>query len=302
MSWGPLCAFGSSITWAIGSSGYSKLTRNHSAVSVNFTRALIALPLFILATFVLAGGWHGGLASFSEIHLSHLGWFTLSMIGSYGLGDILFLWAALEIGIPAALALASTFPLWTAIAGSVLEGQRLGLLQGVGLVIAVFGVALVILSRTSGTGSSARKTSVGKGVLLAIAASFLWALNGYAVARGGRDLPVVVGSALRMVLALAMTGTMGVFFSNGEGLPLPFKETLRSSWFFVLEAFVGSALYFYGMVHSPLAIASTLSSLAPVLSVPVALILGLEKFSGVRTAGVCAVVSGLALLMGTFPA
>src|ERR1051326_5646724 len=90
-SLGPLCAFGSSVTWAIGSAVYSRLSDRYSAFSVNFARALIALPLFILATFWIKGGWASGIAEYQTLRLSHWGWFTLSMIASYGLGDTLFL-------------------------------------------------------------------------------------------------------------------------------------------------------------------------------------------------------------------
>jgi drug/metabolite transporter (DMT)-like permease len=69
-------------------------------------------------------------------------------------------------------------------------------------------------------------------------------------------------------------------------------------WVFFLETCLGSFFYIYGLSHSPLAVASTLTSLAPVLSVPVAIVLGLERFSFVRTLGICLVVLGLCFLVG----
>ncbi len=60
---------------------------------------------------------------------------------------------------------------------------------------------------------------------------------------------------------------------------------------------MGAYLFMYGLSHSPLILGATLTSLAPVLSVPVSLALRLEKFSFFRSFGVVLVVVGLAFLM-----
>ena len=54
---GPLCAFGSSVTWTVGSEGYSRIARRHNAFAVNFARACFALPLFVIAAFAMSGSF-----------------------------------------------------------------------------------------------------------------------------------------------------------------------------------------------------------------------------------------------------
>src|SRR3989338_4870418 len=126
---GPICAFGVSITWAIATVQYSKLLKNNTAFAVNFSRALVALPLFILVTFLLAGGISEGLESFHTIRLSHWRWFTLAVIASLGFGDAIFLWSTKELGVPVALALASCYPIWTVLAGYFLAGEKISFFQ-----------------------------------------------------------------------------------------------------------------------------------------------------------------------------
>lgn len=53
----------------------------------------------------------------------------------------------------------------------------------------------------------------------------------------------------------------------------------------------------YGLTHSTLAVGASLSSLSPVVAVPVAIYLGWEAPSLKRIGGVLAVVAGVCLLV-----
>lgn len=307
---GPLAALGASVTWAIGSGGYASLSRNHTAFAVNFARALFGLPLFVLAAFLTAGGWSGGLDAFAQLRWAHLGWFTLSMIGSYSVGDALFLWSTNQIGVPAALAVASSYPLWTALAGVIHRGEVLSRYQWGGLLLTLSGVVTVILFSPSppqaAGAQSARSAwsmtnSRAKGFLLAFGTSILWAANSFALSSGGRDVASSVGNSLRMVIALIFCAGLSRLFAPRRSFLLPGVEWRRFWWVFLVDAFCGSYLFMYGLSHSPLAIGTILSSLAPVLSVPVAWSLGLEKPTLPRSMGLLFVVMGLSLLLGGIP-
>jgi drug/metabolite transporter (DMT)-like permease len=292
---GPLCAFGSSVTWAVGSSAYSRLSQKYSPFAVNFARALIALPLFILAAFFVSGGWNEGLAHFQSLRLEHWGWFTLSMTASYGLGDTLFLWSTRSLGVPGALAIASCYPLWTVACGYFFTGQTLSWTQGIGIGVTLAGIVTVILNGPKS--EEAPKGVSAIGILLALATSVAWATNSFATSRGGADLLAPVGNTIRMIMALILSASFGKFFSPKTAIFLPEKQYLSSLWLFVLEAFLGSYFYMYGLSHTPLTLGTVLVSLAPVISVPVALLLRLEKFSVFRTLGVLMVVFGVWLLL-----
>jgi drug/metabolite transporter (DMT)-like permease len=285
---GPFCAFMSSVTWAVGSANYSRLSGAYSAFAVNFARALIALPLFVLAAFVTAGGWGAGLEVYGGVRLDHLGWFGLSMIASYGLGDALFFWSTRVLGVPSALAIASCYPLWTAL----LDPSRIG-----GILVTVAGVVTVILTAPLAPAARAGGGSKRLGVLLALATSVLWAVNTYSVARGGSDLPAAVGNTLRMSLALAINLGFGAVMLGKRFALIPSPEIGRYLWLFAFEAFGGSYFFMYGLSNSALPVAATLSSLAPVLVVPIAWAMRLEKPTVFRTLGVALVVFGLWLLV-----
>lgn len=302
---GPISSLMSSLTWAVGSAGYSKLARGHSPFAVNFGRALVALPLFIVAVCVASGGVGAAFETYRGVSAGTLGWLALSIFASYALGDVLFLWATRSLGVPAALAIGSSYPILTAGVAMFIQGESLGARKVAGLLITVGGVIAVILSGAEPTPASSegkyaappRLTQRRTGVILGFATMICWGVNTIGTARAGAAVDPMVGNTLRMIFALGMSFGLSRLMAPGTEILLPRKVLKKSLPLFAFEAFGGSACFMYGLGHTPLAIGATLSSLAPVLSVPVAWVMGLEKFSLPRTLAVCVVVFGLWLLV-----
>ena len=226
------------------------------------------------------------------------------MLASYGVGDVLFFKSTQSLGVPGALAIASSFPIFTVLAGVVLNGDSVSVRQYAGLFATVAGVIFIILSGHASpvipvAGSQApRFESLQKGVLLAFGAAICWAINGFTVSRGGVGISPCVGNTLRMGLALGIIALIARA-TAGPGTPLllPGVELKRWAWLFTLEAFGGSLFFLYGLSRSPLVIGTTLASLAPALSMPVAVMMGVERFSWRRAMGIVSVVSGVWLLI-----
>lgn len=295
---GPLASFASSFTWAIGITTYSKLSRTYSPSTVNFNRALIAFPFFVLTSVLF----------FAKTDLSNLDWtdwfwMCVSITTSYALGDIVFLLSTRALGVPGALAIASSYPFWSALAGYFFKDEVLKPLNWIGLWSVVSGTALVILAGTKFNKQKLIKVKVPVfdrywvGVLLAFMASGFWALNSFSVSQGATDLSPFAANALRMACALILCPLIGLissgFVSQKFVFFLPIKEYKRSFLVFFIESYLGSTLFCYGLVHSPLGIASSLSSLAPVITLPIAVAMGMEKLSIWKTLGIILVVVGV---------
>lgn len=296
---GPVSAFLSSVAWAVAATVYSRLSLKTNAFAVNVTRALFAFPCFLLAAVLPDGPAHA-FEAFRAVPGGNLFWLSMSVLGSYALGDALFFRSTHALGVPGALAIASTYPLWSALAGWLLRGERLGAAGVLGLVLVVGGVVTVIRAR-GGTGAGIREGRPA-GVLLALATSMLWALNAYAVSRGGTGISPPVANTIRMAVVLAVVPlACRVTMGGSAALVVPLVDARRAAWLFVLEGFGGSMLFLIGMTRSPLAIGAALSSLAPVVSVPFVSLSGRERFSLATTLGVVVVVAGIVLLVGGRP-
>jgi drug/metabolite transporter (DMT)-like permease len=106
-------------------------------------------------------------------------------------------------------------------------------------------------------------------------------------------------NTFRMGFAIALM-PLARLFLRGRGTPLlvPAAEMRRSWPFFLLESVGGTALFVVGLTHSPLAVAAALTSLAPVLSVPFAFLIGRERIPGRVLEGIVLVTAGIVLLVG----
>jgi drug/metabolite transporter (DMT)-like permease len=282
-SLGALAALGSSVTWAFASVRYAQVSREIGSARVNLARALVVGPLYL----ALAALLHGGRVV-ESVTLGRAGWLALSVICSYVLADTLFLSAAKRVGVSTALSIASTYPLWAVLVG-VSRGESFGFTRACATLLCVAGVILLV--RLAPTDSGAREQGKRGGLLLAGVTSVLWAGNSIAVKFGTPGLDVAQANGIRYSFALAMLA-VAVRVREGKSM-LP----SRGSWMplapaIAADGIVGSSLYVYGLSHADLAIGATLSSLAPLISVPIAIVLGEEEWNGGRLMAVAMTVLG----------
>lgn len=309
--WGPIAAFMASVTWATGVLAYSKLSHQYPAYIINFHRILIGFPAACLLLTVV-GGWG---PSFAAMDMTKALWAVVVVLSSYAFGDALFLMSTRHMGGPGALAIASIYPLWSAVWGSFFEGQSLSYLQIIGIVVVVAGVVAVILS---GAKKDDLAPSVPRlqdlepvpskkfwrearflGVLLAFGASLSWAMNAIAVAKLGQGLNAMFVNVLRLGIAVALCPLVGIMMNGRASFKLISKKDLVPALpVFGVECILGPFFFAYGLANSSLAVGAALSALAPAISVPVAVLMGRERFSKLKTAGVAAVVAGVWLLLG----
>lgn len=321
---GPLCALCSSVTWAYGSAVYAREARRTGAVAVNFARAVIVLPLFVIGALLLHGS-----ADFASLSPQKLGWLGLSSICSYGLGDLVFYLAAMRLGTPTALAIGSVYPVWATLAGALTLGEHIGPLRLAGTLLCIAGVVWLVLLQAEEPAAPGplsptddpvlqpdlpdRAVTPPKlrtsGVVLAVLTSLLWAGNTYSIRRGSVGLPLFTVNTVRYALALVILGASIAWQRvraaragrSGPGENERLLTAPRHLRAFMLpavaEAFVGSSLFVFGLSHSPLSIAAPLSSLAPLFAVPVGVLMGTERLHLRRIAAILLTVGGVVLLV-----
>jgi drug/metabolite transporter (DMT)-like permease len=286
---GAVAAFGSSVTWAFASVRYSQVSRELGSVRVNLARASVVGPFYLVVALALHGPNFA-----ATISVGPALWLVLSVLCSYVIADGLFFSAARRVGIATALSIASTYPLWAVLVGVVFRGESFGAMRAIGTLLCVVGVAtLVRLAPTTVTVDG--QPSAGAGIALALLTSLLWAGNSISIKYGSVGLDVVQINGVRYGFALVVLA-IGAWRFGG-----PAKISKRH-WIALLPAvaadgLLGSSMYVYGLAHSDLAIGATLSSLAPLISVPIALVMGEEEWNAPRIAAVTVTVTGAVTLV-----
>jgi drug/metabolite transporter (DMT)-like permease len=286
---GALAALGSSVTWAFASTRYAQASRDVGSQRVNFARALVVVPIYAAIVFA-----HRGTRALDGVDGAHLGWLVMSVLCSYALADGLFFAAARRLGISTALSIASSYPLWAALAGALVRHEPFGPWRMAGTLLCIGGV--VALVRLHGARADGRRSGDPWGVAFAAAASLLWAGNSFSIKEASQGLGVWQVNSVRYLIALALLGAQ-VAFARPASRPAPGRGWLALVPAILTDALLGSVLYVFGLANTDLAVGSTLSSLAPLISVPFAIALGEETWSAARFAAVTATVGGVAILV-----
>jgi uncharacterized membrane protein len=297
---GPLCAFLASCTWAVGASTYAALAGRASAPAINGTRALIALPALLLILAVDRGP-QGAIAALASLPPRQVAFLALSIASSYALGDVLLLVAARRLGLPAALAVASTFPFWAAAGGVVILGEPLTALRLLGVVVVVGGTALVLRLSAGRARAPGEQRGFAMGVAMAVATSLLWAGNGVFLRLGSEGQPALVATTARIACGVILCPLVG-FSAAALGRTtttafVPWPILRPALWAFAVEGIAGTIFFVNGIARSPLILGAVLSSLAPILSVPIAWALRTEPPSAPKALAVVTVSIGVALLL-----
>ena len=294
---GAFAAVASAALWAFASTRYAQASRAVGSARVNLTRATTVLPVFLVVALVTTHGrlWAG-------IDGTRAAWLALSVLCAYGFADNVFFASARRLGITTALAIASSYPLWAALAGALWRGERFGLARAAGTLSCVGGIIALILLAPRAVEehehAHSTKRDAREGILLALLTSVLWAGNTVSVKMGGTGIGAWHANLIRFLIAwpiLAATSALVARPTRDDAVArAAYRGLVPVS---LAEACVGSSLFVYGLAHTDLAVGATLSSLAPLMSVPFALVYREERWSLPRFAAVAATVSGVIILI-----
>jgi drug/metabolite transporter (DMT)-like permease len=294
---GALAALVSAALWAFASTRYALASRTLGSARVNLARATTVLPVFIAATLVSTHGH-----ALADVTWTRTGWLLMSVVCAYAFADNLFFAAARRVGVTTALAIASSYPLWATVAGAAWRGEPFGLARGAGTTLCVGGViALIVLAPQAADEHEHARSSrseARQGIALALLTSVLWAGNSVATKLGGTGLPAWQANLVRFSCAWPILAVTSLVTVRPSRDPAAVRAAYRGLVPVSLaEACVGSSLFVYALAHTDLAVGATLTSLAPLMSVPFALFYREERWSAPRFAAVTATVAGVVILV-----
>ncbi len=292
---GALAAFTASVTWAFASTRYAQAAQDAGSVRVNLVRALSASALWLAALSLLESP-----AALFAIDAEHALLLAGSIACSYAIGDSVFYAAATRAGVSVALAVATIYPLWAALYGALARAEPFGPLRVLGVLACVGGVA-ALLAQTS-SGSSVERAAGVAGVGLALLTSLFWAGNAVFLKLGAEGLSLYQANALRFLLGALLLGLQLPLKRQRKATPdqpsVSLRQLLRRLWLPLLaDTGLGSVAFVYGITHTDLALGATLSSLSPLVALPIAVALGTERVTLGKALAVTITVAGVVLLV-----
>lgn len=292
---GALAAFATSVTWAFASARYAEASRGASGVRVNLARAVVASLVWSAALLLLEGP-----RALHQVSATHALFLAGSIACSYAVGDNIFFAAARRIGISAALAVATIYPLWAALYGVLFRGEPFGVQRALGLLACLAGIAALLAQSRQRTSESAMTPKAGLvGVALALITSLFWAGNAVCLKLGGEGLSLYVVNAVRFCVGAVLLAVQLPLEKRNPSAPAPnLRALMVALWLPLLaDTGLGSICYTYGITHTDLALGATLSSLSPLVALPIAAAYGTERLTLAKILSVSVTVTGVVLLL-----
>ncbi|MDI6412131.1 MULTISPECIES: DMT family transporter [Streptomyces] len=277
-------ALATSLLWGLADFGggmLSKRLRELTVVVVSQGAACLVLGGIVLGT----GAW-------SELD-ARLLWCAVAA-GAIGPVSMLCFYRALAVGpmgVVSPVATLGSVAVPVAV-GMVLHGERPGLIQAAGSLVAVTGV--VLAGGIGGGGAPVRQRTI----LLTLVAAFGFGATMSLVAEASTTVTGLFLTLFVQRLVNVVVGGGALFVSARRGTPALPEAGMRAVWGSLPAlAFVGLAdvaangTYAVAAQHGPVTVAAVLASLYPVVTALAARGVLRERLQGLQTAG-----AGLALL------
>ncbi len=286
---GHIASIAAAALWAIASILFTRLGASINAAVLNLLKTGIACLLMLLTLKIGAGHFWPQTMTSAEV-----AWLAGSGLLGLTLGDTLLFMAFNRVGPRKSLLFMTLAPPTTALLAWPFLGEPITLKMCLGILITIFGVALVIDDRE---GSEGQQSDKG-GLMLAAAAALCQAVGNIGTKLGGHHAPLEMG------LVRITFGTMGLLLLvlltrniRSELRPLKHGKTLSMVLVAtLLGTYFGIWLQVAGLRFAPAGIAATLSSTSPIFVLPLAAIWLNDRLTGRKLVAALIATLGMALL------
>ncbi len=290
---GELAALGTALCWTFNSMAYEAAGKKVGSLSVNYLRLPVAFLLCSVGAFVTRG-------IFLPIDASGHAWIWLLVSGLLGfvLGDIFLFEAYVQIGSRISLLIMSASPPLAALMGFLLLGEKISVLGLAGIFLTMIGIGLVILNRNPHEKKVHFNRPV-KGILYASLGALGQALGLIFSKYGMGSYNAFSATQIRLIAAsigftILITARkkwpqITASFSNKRAL----GQIAVGS---VLGPFIGVNLSLLALQHTATGIVSSITSISPIIIIPISILVLKEKVAPKEILGACVSILGVILL------
>jgi drug/metabolite transporter (DMT)-like permease len=284
---GALCALGSAVAWAFTSLLVRSLTPRFGSLAINAART--SLCALLIAAWMAVGDGFDGLTAISTRSLVLL---LVSIVTAIAIGDTVFFESTRLLGLGRAMTLSMGYPVVAAVLAAVLLDERITAQIAIGGLLTLGGLALVVARRRED--GAAPRSWVGVGA--AAAAAVAWGVSVVALRVPLEEIDALTAQLVRLPLAAAVLWAMPWSWRGAPALVRGGPEVAwRLGMLSVLTA-VSSVMYVLSIKHAGVAVATVLSSTAPLFAVPLGVVFLGERLPATALVGACVAVVGVVVL------
>lgn len=285
-------AFATAVSWAVSSIIFETATKKTDSISVNVLRLFSGIIFLGIITFFTKG-------LFFPIDASKNNWTFLGISGVIGLffGDIFLYEAYFLIGARLSMLFLTLTPLIVGFFGFLFLGETLTLLQITAMLITCSGILLVVIKPKNKNLDANERRLTPKGTLFVCIAVTLEALGNIFTKMGSQNYNATSSTQIRMICALFVF-LFYLTFTKHWGKIINTVKDVKVSFLI----FAGTVVSTLGITFLVVAfnkintgVASTISSMSPVIIIPISIMVFKEKVKLKEIIGAIISVMGIAL-------
>lgn len=291
---GELAALATSFLFALTAIIFTATGRMVGSQVTNRMRLLFAFVYLIVLNLIL---FREPLPFSAES--SRWVWLSLSGVIGLSLGDMFFFQSLISVGARLGSLLLSLAPILGSIIAWIFFGEILTALQITGIVLALAGIAWVVLSHEEPANTPHGHTR--RGVIYGMLAGLGQAL-GLVLSKQGMfgDFSPFQANAIRMLAAVIFIWAWTLLEGNAGATVAALREKPQVIRLLALGAFVGPVLgvsaSLLAVQHAEIGVASTLMALPPVLLLPVSYFVFKERIGWQAILGTMLAIAGVTIL------
>lgn len=281
-----LCAIG----WAVSSTIFEAATKKTDTISVNVIRLISGIIFLGCITFFTRG-------MFFPFDSNINNWTFLGISGVIGLfcGDIFLYEAYFLIGARLSMLFLTMTPLIVGLFGFIFLGETLTLLQVAAMFITCSGILMVVIKPKSENKDEKKLSS--KGILYICLAVILEAMGNIFTKMGSKNYDPSSSTQIRMICALFVFLFFLTFKKKWGNIIGTTKNIKALSLILAGTVVSTSGITFLVAAFNRIntGVASTISSMSPVIIIPISVIVFKEKVKLKEVIGAIISVIGIAL-------
>lgn len=285
---GALCATGSALTWSLINLLVRRLSPPFNSVTLNALRSTVGSVLIV--AWIAAMDGLGGLTDMSARAVWLL---AISVVLAVGVGDTIFFESVKWLGLVRAMTVSMVYPLFAALLAALLLGEAPTIQVSVGGLLTLAGLILTVRAKGGEVPAHGR---FRLGLAAALFAALAWAVSVILLKPALEEVDAVRSQAIRLPLAAAMLWATPWAWSARRPLRDQGRAGLwRLGALGALSA-ASSILFVAGVQHSGVAVATVLSSTAPIFALPLGFFFLGERVAPIAVAGIVLTIIGIAIL------
>lgn len=291
---GEFAGLATSFFFALTAIIFTKTGNMIGSQATNLVRLVFGLLYLMLLNLIL---FHEPLPFSADS--SRWMWLGLSGVIGLSLGDAFLFQSFVSVGARLGTLLLSLAPIFGSIIAWIFFGETLTALQIIGILVALAGIAWVVMSHEEPQDTPHGHTRLG--VIFGILGALGQAV-GLVLAKQGLsgDFSPFQGNAIRMFAATIFILGWALFQKQTGSTIKAVREQPQALWLLAFGALVGPVLgvsaSLLAIQHAEIGVASTLMALPPVLVLPMSYFMFKEKIGWQAIAGTLLAIIGVAVL------